>query len=416
MPTGIGPARRRRALGRRWFPRAHGDRPPAVSPKAPEGEVSPCPRGSAIVKGRSGRYEHGFPVPTGIGLWSALEYRSARWFPRAHGDRPVVWIEAEGAKPVSPCPRGSAASGPPQRRGAHGFPVPTGIGRRSGASFRHLVRFPRAHGDRPLDWIIALRKEEVSPCPRGSARAQIIAETLDPGFPVPTGIGPSPSTALFCQAGFPRAHGDRPDADGMLVNFWRVSPCPRGSASERVAGDGGNLGFPVPTGIGPPFCRACRPRWRFPRAHGDRPYAYGRGDVRHRVSPCPRGSARLHLPRRAVGAGFPVPTGIGPASGEPTPATRRFPRAHGDRPISGPASVAHGQVSPCPRGSAYGSVDRRYEMSGFPVPTGIGPRSRAPLRRSRRFPRAHGDRPPPEWTGVDFVPVSPCPRGSARPS
>ena len=331
-------------------------------------------------------------MPTGIGPRIEPTSSPVLRFPRAHGDRPSQHACEIADQKVSPCPRGSAPSPGRSSVAASGFPVPTGIGREVAASRATWTRFPRAHGDRPLDERRWSDQDVVSPCPRGSAPFHDHGGVIPLGFPVPTGIGLLPLNHLAHSPGFPRAHGDRPVTPYHHARCFEVSPCPRGSAF----GDGAELdlrvGFPVPTGIG-----------------------------------------RLTDPGVPLVEGFPVPTGIGRSRCRSVGCVAWFPRAHGDRPRASTLFCAAPKVSPCPRGSALTTVLSRCGYGGFPVPTGIGPVSIFREFRIQRFPRAHGDRPLISGTDADDrrFPrahgdrplqrvmaltsrwVSPCPRGSA---
>ena len=107
-----------------------------------------------------------------------------------------------------------------------------------------------------------------------------------------------------------------------------------------------------------------------------------------------------------------MPAGIDPQPSIRGFRSRRLPRARGDRPAAGDPALAAREASPCPRGSTRNGSSDIVAHPGFPVPAGIDPR-RGSTRNGRfRLPRARGDRPAGDGLLRGAPQASPCPRGS----
>ena len=232
-----------------------------------------------------------------------------------------------------------------------------------------------------------------SPCPRGSTRPCLLMEGYSHGFPVPAGIDPGSLDIVFLPSGLPRARGDRPSRRPPPGRPSRASPCPRGSTRRSRSTRSSRRGFPVPAGIDPSMLSPSLSCARLPRARGDRPSQAGSYGSPCLASPCPRGSTRSIAVGSIRCGGFPVPAGIDPIISLPGRAHVRLPRARGDRPSLASARKTVPTASPCPRGSTRQKPAISLTPPGFPVPAGIDPASGQRRARSRRLPRARGDRP-----------------------
>ena len=168
----------------------------------------------------------------------------------------------------------------------------------------------------------------------------------------------------------------------------------------------------MPAGIDPIGDQPEAATRRLPRARGDRPQQRtleGQGFV---ASPCPRGSTRRVCRAVRSWPGFPVPAGIDPRRASKAGSIEGLPRARGDRPPLAGAAYTYDAASPCPRGSTQPELSDEDEAGGFPVPAGIDPLAWDAAAFSSWLPRARGDRP---WCTITFAekpPASPCPRGS----
>ncbi len=262
--------------------------------------------------------------------------------------------------------------------------------------------------------MLRLATSAVSPRPRGSTRIPAVLGGGEVGFPAPAGIDPLELREALLGARFPRARGDRPYAFKAGVAPIQVSPRPRGSTRRRAAVPGAGPGFPAPAGIDPRSRWASHRPQRFPRARGDRPDMTLFASFASMVSPRPRGSTLSVLLRRLAFGGFPAPAGIDRPSSAARYRVSGFPRARGDRPIGLLDGRLAWRVSPRPRGSTSSRRRRPATTPGFPAPAGIDPRARPSLAEAAGFPRARGDRPPSRRSSRRGRRVSPRPRGSTR--
>ena len=193
---------------------------------------------------------------------------------------------------------------------------------------------------------------------------------------MPAGIDPARTAVRIAGTGLPRARGDRPALARCCL-----------SSGEKM-------------------------RRRLPRARGDRPALKKLRLMSGVASPCPRGSTPEEPAFAWRNRGFPVPAGIDPLGWWRDEVPSRLPRARGDRPAPVAASPHLQMASPCPRGSTLRRFAGDMGVPGFPVPAGIDPTGEGLSRRSRRLPRARGDRPFPLPVGFTPNGASPCPRGS----
>ncbi len=210
------------------------------------------------------------PAPAGIGRRINRVVMPTPCLPRARGDRPLFLVHARTGLMSAPRPRGSAVR---RRKGLRLLvvcPAPAGIGLGGGFAVEHVLRLPRARGDRPSCLVTARTCSTSAPRPRGSAISQNGISSSVGVCPAPAGIGPA------C----------RSRADVALV-------------------------CPAPAGIGLPMSAPCFPKRRLPRARGDRPSTATAEAEPGQSAPRPRGSAvhaTIDGPEKGV---CPAPAGIG---------------------------------------------------------------------------------------------------------
>ncbi len=146
--------------------------------------------------------------------------------------------------------------------------------------------------------------------------------------------------------------------------------------------------FPVPTGMDRTASRRPRARSCVPRAHGDRPVAYGGRGSAKSCSPCPRGWTVVGRLVAAHDRVFPVPTGMDRSGRACRPTGASCPRAHGDGLCGWQYCHPPGHSSLCSRGW-----------------TAARPQ---PVRHHESVPRVHGDGPelpdgPPATRTASFL-------------
>ena len=181
---------------------------------------------------------------------------------------------------------------------------------------------------------------------------------------------------LFSPARFPRARGDRPRRRLCERGPDLVSPRSRGSTRVPSRPRTSPLGFPALAGIDLRCWRRTSLEPWFPRARGDRPQAEQRHGYGNLVSPRSRGSTRPQMVVDPAVHGFPALAGIDPAGWRRSGVDRRFPRARGDRPFTDGATGGGVSVSPRSRGSTLDGDGLPDDQSGFPALAGIDPRRR----------------------------------------
>ena len=151
------------------FPRARGDRPTPAATRRDRPRVPPRTRGSSL--GRPVTRDLGTGSPAHAGIVPARTTRgSRRWrFPRARGDRPST--SKVGALPgaVPPRTRGSSPHPAPRRWRGHGSPAHAGIVPCLTSRRVKRVGFPRARGDRPVVYDEESTRSTVPPRTRGSS-------------------------------------------------------------------------------------------------------------------------------------------------------------------------------------------------------------------------------------------------------
>ena len=152
-------------------------------------------------------------------------------------------------------------------------------------------------------------------------------------------------------------------------------------------------GSPAHAGIAPPSCARPAASRRLPRARGDRPQVLPRAQRRGEAPPRTRGSPRDGLGKRHPVAGSPAHAGIAPGRARPRAPGPRLPRARGDRPSTPYSSRPRKLAPPRTRGSPRHLPPVRHADAGSPAHAGIAPRRPGRSRRRARLPRARGDRP-----------------------
>lgn len=191
-----------------------------------------------------------------------------------------------------------------------------------------------------------------------------------------------------------------------------VSPRVRGSTPVAAIDGDFSHGFPADAGIDPMPAPSTPAPKRFPCAHGDRPSeANALADVAE-VSPCPRGSTLCHHPSNGQTSGFPVPAGIA-LPGLPYGRTPEwFPRARGDRPHHHDPRRRHDPAPPHLRGSTSRHVHPVRGSIGSPAGAGIDPGTHRGDPELGGFPRGCGDRPARVAMDERKIRFPPQPRGS----
>ena len=112
--------------------------------------------------------------------------------------------------------------------------------------------------------------------------------------------------------------------------------------------------------------------------------------------------------------GFPAHAGIDPACPRSQARSRRLPRACGDRPDGFTATSMTMEASPRMRGSTPQRPPGEDDAAGFPAHAGIDPLRRGRRAPRRGLPRACGDRPEDVARGNRVERASPRMRGSTR--
>ncbi len=335
----------------------------------------------------------GFPAHAGIDPSAFAVRRRRRWLPRARGDRPSSKGMRPAAIMASPRTRGSTHIEPHHFHSVAGFPAHAGIDPRATRSFARWTRLPRARGDRPGCAMRRLLLSAASPRTRGSTARLHPAARAGCGFPAHAGIDPGEPHERALPRRLPRARGDRPLNTSTTQPLRWASPRTRGSTHCVCLVVGAELGFPAHAGIDPsPPRRTARPTG-LPRARGDRPYTELTTEFAIRASPRTRGSTRLIERKPNMATGFPAHAGIDRAPCPSGSATRRLPRARGDRPTIGRRGNPFGGASPRTRGSTHSGEAARRRTHGFPAHAGIDPPGPSRRATTRRLPRARGDRP-----------------------
>ena len=137
-----------------WLPRMHGDRPVNSWAAHLPWEATPYARGSTQFFISCLGVGQGYPVCTGIDPFRVTHRFPAYRLPRMHGDRPLPPCTGQALLLATPYARGSTVVKVFFGFRKRGYPVCTGIDLFSTCDQPSLGRLPRMHGDRPFaKWI-----------------------------------------------------------------------------------------------------------------------------------------------------------------------------------------------------------------------------------------------------------------------
>ena len=255
-----------------------------------------------------------------------------------------------------------------------GFPALAGMDPDWRGLFQDAFRLPRARGDGPVMNRLMLESWWASPRSRGWTPQRLTRAPQFGGFPALAGMDPPASPAASGSPGLPRARGDGPVHADRPQRRRLASPRSRGWTPLGGGGTGCDPGFPALAGMDPR--RSSR-----------------RSGAPARASPRSRGWT-VGLPQsHGDQRGFPALAGMDPTSSMQPPPRARLPRARGDGPGRPPPGRSAPGASPRSRGWTRKTLDLMPDLEGFPALAGMDRgRGRGRIHR-RRLPRARGDGP-----------------------
>ncbi len=178
-----------------------------------------------------------------------------------------------------------------------------------------------------------------------------------------------------------------------LVGATLFPPRARGSTCHFFAGIGGWSVSPARAGIDRRATAMSPDNMCFPRARGDRPFAWTNPLQVPQFPPRARGSTLAPNSTLSVIRVSPARAGIDPPPSLPRWRSRSFPRARGDRPPVAPDHAAGSPFPPRARGSTSGRDRGQHRPPVSPARAGIDPCGSSRVACHCRFPRARGDRP-----------------------
>ncbi len=171
--------------------------------------LSPCLRGTALMRPWLRLHRRFIPVLTGNGEISSVRFRAFAVYPRAYGER--IKAEHRGAmvNGLYPCLRGTAVCVIATSITLRFIPVLTGNGNWGSYPLNACAVYPRAYGERRRGGMKYLLNGGLSPCLRGTGPINQPAGWKYRFIPVLTGNGqfPTPHQRVF--AVYPRAYGER---------------------------------------------------------------------------------------------------------------------------------------------------------------------------------------------------------------
>ncbi len=252
------------------YPRACGDRREHAPHRRLGVGLSPRLRGSAgSAKGAAG-IQRVIPAPAGIGRRTCPRAWTQAGYPRACGDRLARGRFRARTSGLSPRLRGSVRLGARAGISARVIPAPAGIGPSRAPCRRLPPGYPRACGDRTILWRAEARPPGLSPRLRGSAGQGLLAARAGRVIPAPAGIGAVVRFGRGARAGYPRACGDRPKTVDLECTSAGLSPRLRGSGEDVWHFDRPCRVIPAPAGIGEISIVSVPADAGYPRACGDR--------------------------------------------------------------------------------------------------------------------------------------------------
>ncbi len=196
------------------LPRARGDGPAAFSTVCMTGEAPPRTRGWTFSSPCTARIPGGSPAHAGMDRHHGPAPSGAAWLPRARGDGPgtgATWGEAVAAPPRT---RGWTRSGGPSPPAASGSPAHAGMDRQRDTAGPSGWGLPRARGDGPQVFDLALSQLTAPPRTRGWTGSPPFQNDAFPGSPAHAGMDRWPTLPTWPSSWLPRARGDGPGAHG----------------------------------------------------------------------------------------------------------------------------------------------------------------------------------------------------------
>ena len=184
--------------------------------------------------------------------------RDKPWLPRASGDGPVGGAVALAQLAAAPRERGWTRRGRPLPRLRLGCPARAGMDRRSMICSGPLFWLPRASGDGPR---LARRARPITtaaPRERGWTRLAASGRTNHDGCPARAGMDPLAAWDLRLARRLPRASGDGPERQVLLVGHHPAAPRERGWTHSARNSQRSMQGCPARAGMDPSCCRSCR--------------------------------------------------------------------------------------------------------------------------------------------------------------
>ena len=112
---------------------------------------------------------------------------------------------------------------------------------------------------------------------------------------------------------------------------------------------------------------------------------------------------------------YPAHAGIDPLAPSRSRASRRLPRACGDRPLFDALRRYRKESTPRMRGSTHRGICAHSSLAVYPAHAGIDPPTARSLRGRSRLPRACGDRPSHDRARWGADTSTPRMRGSTQP-
>ena len=196
---------------------------------------------------------------------------ATRWLPRARGDGPRDPHYRVTFRRASPRSRGWTHRMWPDPARLMGFPALAGMDPDWRGLFQDAFRLPRARGDGPVMNRLMLESWWASPRSRGWTPQRLTRAPQFGGFPALAGMDPPASPAASGSPGLPRARGDGPVHADRPQRRRLASPRSRGWTPLGGGGTGCDPGFPALAGMDPPRAARRRSGSGLPRARGDGP-------------------------------------------------------------------------------------------------------------------------------------------------
>ncbi len=279
------------------------------------------------------------------------------------------------------------------------------------AAHERARRRPRARGDAPTDPTAYILHTESPPRPRGCSSEYDALRYENDVAPAPAGMLPARIGFPCAQISRPRARGDAPMAPDLDPRSAASPPRPRGCSSGDAERRRGRGVAPAPAGMLPRCSPAAGPHSSRPRARGDAPLPQTASESTYASPPRPRGCSQDRDDGLRVRTVAPAPAGMLPAAVRRAGQGVRRPRARGDAPLGGTATMARVESPPRPRGCSPRADAGLQVVAVAPAPAGmLPPRTRSPPNTSRR-PRARGDAPRTAPSTESYSGSPPRPRG-----